>query len=312
MDYSFKRFSPALIEDFRYIYEATNNQKMDASLILKKFDTLPFGVDYVGFLAYSSTGEPAAYYGVFPVLMKSPTGNLLVAQSGDTMTHPSHRGKGLFKTLYYKTEELARELGILFFFGFPNKNSHPGFTKFGWSTPFLSNQYSILLKQSYFSRIFRKVLPGIFYASRQAGLNKLCISTGEFIKHKPAYHSTNYYIEREKPFLSYKSYSQNSFLKFENGYIWMKSEGDLFYIGDVFPHNFNRTEALLKEIKTKAQKLNFSKILFYVSSNSNYNEVLEKVFSKHEGVPLIIQRIDKNFVFDEKAIEYTSADFDTY
>ncbi len=52
-------------------------------------------------------------------------------QSCDTATHPSARGKGYFmKCLAALKAELGPDE---LFLGFPNKNSRPGLTKFGWT-----------------------------------------------------------------------------------------------------------------------------------------------------------------------------------
>ncbi|MFZ1686691.1 MAG: GNAT family N-acetyltransferase, partial [Flavobacteriales bacterium] len=99
-----------------------------------KFNTAPFGAADIGYLAFAATGEPAAYYGVFPVLVNLKGQVHLAAQSGDTMTDPDHQKKGLFIRLAKLTYALAQENGVRFVFGFPNENSLPGFErKLNWT-----------------------------------------------------------------------------------------------------------------------------------------------------------------------------------
>src|SRR6185295_4439504 len=73
--------------------------------------------------------SPAAFYGVFPVLVLISGKEVLAAQSGDTMTHRDHQKKGLFIKLAQRTFETCREKGIELVFGLPNSNSYHGFTK---------------------------------------------------------------------------------------------------------------------------------------------------------------------------------------
>ncbi len=119
-----------------------------------KFATHAFGAEFVGYLAYPPSADgtiapgtvPAAYYGVFPVAVRFGDHVVLAAQSGDTMTHPDHRGKGLFIDLAKRTYATAREEGVQFVFGFPNENSYPGFSrKLEWKFPYKMRAFNCLV-----------------------------------------------------------------------------------------------------------------------------------------------------------------------
>lgn len=47
-----------------------------------------------------------------------------------TVTHPNHRGKGLFKKLAQTTYDYAKEQGFEFVLGVANANSYPGYMKY--------------------------------------------------------------------------------------------------------------------------------------------------------------------------------------
>ena len=72
----------------------------------------------------------AAHYAVIPVKMdingRVVTGVLSMA----TVTHPQHRGKGLFKKLAKMTYDYATQSGFEFVIGVANANSYPGFIKY--------------------------------------------------------------------------------------------------------------------------------------------------------------------------------------
>lgn len=85
-----------------------------------------------GFLAIAPDGSPAAYYGAIPQRYSVFGEEHTIFQSGDTMTHPAHRRKGLFEKLARHCYEDLRQKGELFVFGFGGDTSTPGFLKMGW------------------------------------------------------------------------------------------------------------------------------------------------------------------------------------
>lgn len=51
------------------------------------------------------------------------------------MTRPGYSGRGIFTYLAEETSRLCRETGFHFVYGFPNRNSHYGFThKLRWKS----------------------------------------------------------------------------------------------------------------------------------------------------------------------------------
>lgn len=72
----------------------------------------------------------AAHYALVPLKMKIEGRVALGLLSMATVTHPDHRGKGLFKTLAKKTYEYAAQNGYEFVVGVANANSYPGFIKY--------------------------------------------------------------------------------------------------------------------------------------------------------------------------------------
>ncbi len=74
--------------------------------------------------------ELVAHYACIPIMMsingRISTGLLDMA----TVTHPNHRGKGLFKTLAQATYSFAKDKGFEFVVGVANGNSFPGYMKY--------------------------------------------------------------------------------------------------------------------------------------------------------------------------------------
>lgn len=73
--------------------------------------------------------EMAAHYAIIPIQMEIDGRVVKGALSMATVTHPEHRGKGLFKRLAQQAYKSAKEEGCKFVVGVANANSFPGFIK---------------------------------------------------------------------------------------------------------------------------------------------------------------------------------------
>ncbi len=108
-----------------------------------KFLDNPAGTVF-GFLAISNeSNEVAAYYGVIPDLYVINGERKTIYQSCDTMTHSTHRRKGLFKMLSSHCFDALKKEDKLFIIGFSGAMSTPGFIKFGWKHVFDMKHYFI-------------------------------------------------------------------------------------------------------------------------------------------------------------------------
>lgn len=149
-------------ENFSHLLDlmtVINGVAPDPIRLQRKYDTRAIGAAHIGFLAYAK-GEKkaAAFYGVFPVRLILNNAEVLAAQSGDTMTHPNHRGKGLFVALAQKTYAVAAEEGIQLVFGFPNRNSYPGFVKkLDWQHPYTMTAIDIFVPSVPLNFISKKI-----------------------------------------------------------------------------------------------------------------------------------------------------------
>ena len=132
-EYTIERISRARLKDLVFLHAHCFGKKISLRYYQQKFNTAAFGAAYVGYIAYDDQGAPAAYYGVYPCKIIYNETVVTGAVSGDTMTHSDHRGKGHFVQLAQKTFELAKQVGIVFAYGFPNQHSYAGSLKSGWT-----------------------------------------------------------------------------------------------------------------------------------------------------------------------------------
>lgn len=97
-----------------------------------KYTENPAG-SFIGFVAVDGfTKEVGGYYGVIPQFFELDGKEVTVYQSCDTMTHSSHRRRGLFRKLAMRCYKELENENKLFVIGFGGGQSTPGFLKFGW------------------------------------------------------------------------------------------------------------------------------------------------------------------------------------
>ncbi|MES2761537.1 MAG: GNAT family N-acetyltransferase, partial [Bacteroidota bacterium] len=275
-NYSFERLNKYNLKHLVTLYKNAFNIDIDEEDLKKKYNTKLFGLDYVGFLAISKDNIPAAYYGVFPILCSCNKIKVLCAQSGDTMTHKDHRGKGLFIELAKRTYELAKNNGVHFIFGFPNDSSYPGFVrKLDWKHVDDINMYSIKVSTIPLAKIVKKTLfltpiyslfvkfIFLFYEKSHKGFENSLSADG--------YDS----ILHDDSFFSYKSYHPSYFLKIKKKIVWLKIDGRL-WIGDIEISSWEEFNSIIKSLKILACMVGANEIHFHTSPNTKYNNYMSK------------------------------------
>jgi len=281
-NYNFERISKTNLKDLVTLHRDTLGQIITIDSLGKKFDTNTGACSYLGYLAYDDSQNPAAYYGVFPVYISLGTSELiLTAQSADTMTHPNHQGKGLFTKLALKTYALAKEEGVKIVWGFPNKNSYPGFIKkLNWKDHGPLTRFKLTVKTVPVSKVLKKLnvkwVNSMYY--------KVCkwILGGtlkEYIKLDEGGHP---FVLKDRNFFNYKAYYEERLIigDIENK-VWAKLDGGLL-IGDVDSKDTHSFKKLMSEIQSKCLWLGISEIGF-ICNATNPNYVL---FAQHDKVTM--------------------------
>lgn len=265
-----------------------------------------FSKDPIGYFAISEQGLPVAYYGVFPIFMQIGNTKVLCAQSGDTMTHPQHTGKGLFTLLAKQTYETALAEGIEYIFGFPNKNSFPGFIKkLDWEQTGTMTNFTLPVKTLPFQKIPKVFKPAYFFTRAW---------TKVILQHKvqqnteleePNNHPR---ILHDQNFFGYKTGNDRLWLKCGRIKIFVRL--NLWFIIGLIdkPELLGINE--ISEIKKIAAWLGFDKIFYSCSDNHPSLPFVAKFLHREEGLPVCWLKNSR--LEDLKAAVFTSADFDTF
>jgi hypothetical protein len=311
-EYRFDRLSKENLHNLVYLYRDCFNLKINLGFLEKKYDTISFGVKYIGFLAFEiKTNEPAGYYGVFPISGQINGNKILMAQSGDTMTHPKHQGKGLFTHLAKITYALAEKEGIDFIFGFPNKNSYPGFKKkLEWDFYNDINTYVIKTGTPPFDKLFKKLtfLKNSYnrYVARK--LRALIIKDyfpNSIEKQNPELG----YITHDQAFFNYKSYYEMHRIKINNVLCVIKIDGRL-WVGDIEFCPKDQFFKTIEKLIELAKKLGCSALHFSVTNGTFYDKTLHEKYVVKSKNPVGFIGLGRGV--DPSKFAYQAIDFDTY
>jgi GNAT superfamily N-acetyltransferase len=309
--YSIERVTKNRLVDVQFLYKAAFNKDVDIPFLTNKFSTEVFGSSYVGYIAYAENGEPAAFYGVFPCMVEFGNETYLSAQSGDTMTHPTHQGKGLFTALALKTYELCREEGIHLVFGFPNQNSYPGFVKkLGWSHFDDLQAYEIRVRCLPWIRIKNT------FKLPQSIHNKWCAFIFSLLRNGQPFHSSlkngsHAVIDHSADFFTYKRYSDSKVKQIGRHTVWFKHDDLFLILGDM---NCSSESEFLNVVK-RMKRIAFLCGLPHLRMHCSTGTEMDKWFKKY-GNPLEatypVGGINFSNEIPLELLKFTTADNDTF
>ncbi len=311
-NYKFERLSNKNLKDLVFLYQESFNEKTNLEFLQKKYDTHSFGLSFVGYVAYDSvSNEPAAYYGVFPIKVRYFNELILAAQSGDTMTHPNHRGKGLFITLAKMTYELAKNNSVEFIFGFPNENSYGGFIKkLNWTVYANINNYKIKSSALPFEKVAKK-FPFFNYFYSKIFLKKIYSKSlfQPFSNSIDSQISNVGFVEHDAHFYNYKTYYRSTIISVEGINCWIKIDGRL-WIGDIEYCNKEKFYSVVIGLLSLAKKICCSTIQFSVQENSDYDKWLKEKYDINSQNPVGCLNLGTRL--NPENFAYQALDFDTF
>lgn len=309
-EYRFERVSQEKIKDLQILYKASFGEDVPAEFLKMKYDTSAFGVTNTGYIAYSSAGEPAAYYGVFPCKAIINGKTCLAAQSGDTMTHPDHRGKGLFIKLAKAAYELAKNEGIKFVFGFPNENSYHGFVKkLAWVHRENLNVYRLKIFTLPLGYLSSRIsfLRGVYSSYCKRVIKKYNPQNTAF--DNPLVNSNDGGLLRDADFFKYKNYYPKEVITINGKKVYIKTAGAL-RVGDIEFCGRDEFFNIVKKLKKLARKLGCYAVIFYYSPGTQYDKFLSELISPEKG--LAIGYVNLVEGQDPGLLKFSQADLDTF
>ncbi len=313
MGYSTKRIGDDDYVEIQQLIEQSFGVHLSLSSIYLKYNTSIFGKSNVGLFAIDEKGEPAAYYGVFPITLHYNSQDFIIAQSGDTMTAPAHRKKGLFTRLAQETYGLAHEVGIRMIYGFPNENSYPGFKKkLNWVFTGKFRKFTIKVMTFPLCELASKFpfLECYYNSYFEWRIKKYTITIAEVNIEKFNLSKVLGHVKKDENFLKYKLKGVNCRLVRVNGFTILLKAKTHLYIGNIESIEDSQVLLLLDTVKTLAKKLGCKKVVFLLSENHWLFSMLENHLSFEEDQNIGFYLFDETF--DPNKIQFIGADFDTF
>lgn len=310
-DYSIHRISESNVVDLIAVYQSAFGNHFELEKFNKKQNTLDFGDSYVGYIAYDKNNNAVAFYGVYPCIVQFNGNVFKAAQSGDTMTHKDHMGKGLFTLLATKTYEYCKENGFHLVFGFPNENSFPGFIKrLGWSHFDDLKPYLIRVKCIPWIRLkntFR--LP-------QSIHNTWCRFRLKRLKKGQPFSSScmtddTPVVDHSKEFFTYKTYSENYLIQLKGINVWLKFDDTFLIIGDIEKCTEEQFLVIVKALKNIAFWMGLPHLRFHTSSNT-WGETVFKKYGEAMELSYPVGGINFTQEIPLEKMKFTAADNDTF
>ncbi len=116
------------------LFNACFRKALAARDLAWRYDRCPHGSS-LSFVTRAPGGPAVSGYAINPRRARvgaDPASEAVIGQTGDVMTHPAWRKRGLFSALDRAALEAARAAGWPLVFGLPNRRSAPIFLELGW------------------------------------------------------------------------------------------------------------------------------------------------------------------------------------
>ncbi|SEN40511.1 Acetyltransferase (GNAT) domain-containing protein [Mucilaginibacter gossypiicola] len=304
--YRIERLTGERLADMTSLHKAVYGKTVPSDFFARKYNTAFTGAMYTGYLAYAGD-VPAAFYGVIPCFIDYDGQPVLAAQSADTMTHPHHRGKGLFIKLAELTYELCYHEKILIAFGFPNQNSLPGFVnKLNWQVSAQMECFIIPVRALPLEKLANKfpVLKGLYrfyaknvikkHASHQKGFTSSLIGEGFSGLH------------RDSSYLGHKTYTESFTIKAGNSSVWFRI-ADGMVVGDIDIEADDLPD-IIPKLKKIARQLGLRKLQFQADKRSALNAFLKRYANPIPSFPVIVKDLGARMPLDKIAFAFADID----
>jgi hypothetical protein len=306
-EYYIKRLTGDKLVDMVNLHLAVYNKEMPLSFFKKKYDTAFTGAVYIGYMAYSMTGIPVAYYGVIPCFLQDGSKTILAAQSADTMTHPLYRFKGLFVELSNMAFELCRQENIRIVFGFPNQNSlHGAIHKLGWQMTHIMDCFILPIRTVPLEKITgnRFLLRDIYRLYKKKILRKYM---SVYMVENSVIPQGYIGVCRDADYWAYKKYHDRQVIQIGDTLVWVRIANGLV-IGDIA--DCTDIDPVITTLQQLAAKLGLTQLQFHASPGTALHSHLIQKCRSVPSFPALFQDFNSRWELDR--IKFNFGDIDIF
>jgi hypothetical protein len=309
--YRAERISKENFNDFIIIHREAFKSNIKPDFTKNKFNTLQVsGIENIGYIIYHSDGEPVSYYGVYPMFAFLGKKRVLIAQSGDTMTIPTHTGLGLFISSAQLTHNLCKEYNIKGVFGFPSPSSYRTFKKkLNWKFNENLNKYIFKVPTIPIGYLTQKIK---FLRNPYIWWIRIILkfyNKSDFFEGSVTANGQDG-IHRDKHFWNYKMSCKDIFaVKIRGADVVLKANGTLS-IGDVNITKETEFRPILNRLKLLSFLTFNAHLIFCMSPGTLLDEKLSMI--KKGIIILPIGFLNLNEEYDLSTLRFTFFDLDTF
>jgi hypothetical protein len=291
------------------LFEEVTGRAVTVDYFIKKYTTRwTKGGQFWGFLALNREGRAVAHQMGLPFMFQFGDQQVLAAQSCDSLTANELRGKGFFSVLAKMTNEMLRQEGAQFIFGFSNENSLAATTKLGWKFMEHLVGYKIKVRTVPLEKICRRV--GVLYGPY------LALVDFAFRKQRVAEPIPNSCIEgenggivRDEAFYEHRCFSFNRRVKVGGVRIWFKLFGQLC-LGEIERVPEAEVLEMLSKLKRKCFWLGINEIVFQASPGTYHEVIFARHFPSFESWATLYSNFCSSVDFTE--LKLTFGDIDSF
>ena len=310
--YKIQELTETDYDKIRYLYRNCFNITLTKKEFYRKyFNDNKFRT--IGYFAIDSNGQTGGFYGVFKDNLTYQNKSYMVAQSGDTMTHPAHQKKGLFLMLAKATYNKCIEDGIALIFGFPNKQSYHGFsTKLDWTFNGSMRRWTFSVNSFPWCELttINRQLKSAYRKFAEHKIRQYKIKPTRIIADQ---FNTSYelgMIEKSLAFFNFKLDNPSvQLLQFRDFTLLVKFDNHLI-IGDIGYKNELYATELMNCITQLGELIGCRKVVISLSLNHWANSIIENYQTSEDGLP--IGFLNFNTDIDPSKIAFSYSDFDTF
>jgi hypothetical protein len=298
--YRIERLSSDHMDSMAELFKKVFRSDFSIEYLQKKYDTSYLGISHLGYLAFKEN-TPVAYAGYIPYRLNFGNGDVLAAQSVDSMVVDDVRCTGVFKLLQEYNMKLLEDEGIKMIFGFANQNSEPVFKKMGWSSDQHMKVFVIKLNNIPFAKFWLKL--GI----KKNHYKNLEEVPGHF--ENPLGNSGDGYVSYDPDLFRYKSFSGARIVLINGIKVWLKITHAV-NVGNVEECSREKFNEMLDELKALTRKCGLNEIIFQFSPDTNFASWLTEKYSPIKGCAIVYKLLEEDFGY--KTIHFSNADIDTF
>lgn len=296
------------IKDAYKLYNSGLNGSLTFLQFELKYNNGAFGIPECSHLAYFNN-KAIGFYGIIPAMVVKDDKKFLAAQACEFITLKEFRKQKVHYQLGKKCYERLIEHDCKFVFGFHSKASFNASKKLAWKTV-NKNLFRFHLPLNNYPLM--NIVHKLKSKRRKESLFKKLINHQNIAENKIENilsKESGVSIIYDKTYISYKTFSPNYIVEFNNVKFWLKLRGYL-EIGAIYYDDTADLQEAINELVSVMRKLPIKEIIITAPYNTQLYHALALKYSPLPS--FVIGYLD--FAIDYSGVDFlcNSADLDTF